>query len=364
MEKNKTHITFILPTLTAGGAERILTFVARHIDASKFEHTFIITGFKKDSVYDVEDLNIVFLKKSRVLKAIIPIIKHLKKAKPQIVISSIFHLNTVVAFLSIGFPKIKFVAREANVLSVLAQHAQGNQLNFSKLFIKKAYKLIDCLVCQSKDMQQDMIKNYGVAPNKTTLINNPITEDFQPKKESRQSSEVLKIITVGRLNKEKGHDRIIEVLSKLEFPFQYCIIGNGPEKENIFTLIKEKGLSNQVSHIEYTKDVSSYLKQNDVFLQGSYSEGFPNALIESCVVGTPIVAFNAPGGINEIIETGKNGFIINSVKECVEKLTQLNAEFTFTPKKVNQIVTERFNSKKIIGQYEDLFLKLANKNDI
>jgi glycosyltransferase involved in cell wall biosynthesis len=106
--------------------------------------------------------------------------------------------------------------------------------------------------------------------------------------------------------------------------------------------------------------VSSFLKENDVFLQGSYSDGFPNALIESCVVGTPIIGFNAPGGINEIIEDGENGFIINSIDECVEKLNQLNSDFTFLPKKVNQIVTERFNSKKIIGQYEDLFLKLAD----
>ena len=115
-----------------------------------------------------------------------------------------------------------------------------------------------------------------------------------------------------------------------------------------------------MSHIEYTKEVSSFLRQNDVFLQGSYSDGFPNALIESCVVGTPIIGFNAPGGINEIIEDGENGFIINSIDECVEKLTQLKTNFIFSPKKVNQIVTERFNSEKIIGQYEDLFLKLVD----
>ena len=360
MNNNKIHITFIIPSAAAGGAERILTFVARHIDATKFEHTFIITGCKKDSVYEVEDLNVIYLEKSRVLMAISPIIRHFRKAKPHIVITSIYHLNTIVAFLSIGFPKIKFVAREASILSKLTEQANDSKIDFLTFFTKKAYKLIDCVVCQSKDMQKDMVSNYGVSLKKTALINNPITAIYEPKTVRDSKNEIMKIVSVGRLSIEKGHDRMIEVLSKLKFPFHYSIIGSGPEKENIFNLIKEKGLENQVSHIEYTKEVSSFLKENDVFLQGSYSDGFPNALIESCVVGTPIIGFNAPGGINEIIEDGENGFIINSIDECVEKLNQLNSDFTFLPKKVNQIVTERFNSKKIIGQYEDLFLKLAD----
>ena len=360
MKKEKINITFILPTLLAGGAERILTFVAKNIDASKFEPTFIIAGFRKDSAYNIEGLNVIFLNKSRVLKAFYPIIKHLKKAKPQIVITSIYHLNTMVAFISIGFPKIKFIAREASILSKLMHEENSSKINFSQFFIKKAYQHIDCLVCQSKDMQKDMVNNYGVPLKKTVLINNPITGVYESKIENKATNNILKIITVGRLSIEKGHDRIIDVLSQLKFPFHYLIIGDGPEKENIFNLIKEKGLLNHVSHIEYTKEVSSYLKENDVFLQGSYSDGFPNTLIESCVVGTPIIGFNAPGGIKEIIENGENGFIINSIEECVEKLTQLHADFTFSPKKVNQIVTERFNSKKIIGQYEDLFLKLSN----
>ncbi|MDB9961277.1 glycosyltransferase [Oceanihabitans sp.] len=360
MKNNKTHITFIIPSVAAGGAERILTFVARHIDATKFEHTFIITGCKKDSVYDVEDLNVVYLEKSRVLKAIFPIVRHFRKAKPHIVITSIYHLNTIVAFLSIGFPKIKFIAREASILSKLSEQENDGKIDFSTFFIKKAYQLIDCLVCQSKDMQMDMVTNYGVSIKKTTLINNPITAIYEPKPARDSTNDIMKIVSVGRLSIEKGHDRMIEVLSKLKFPFHYLIIGTGPEKENIFNLIKENGLENQVSHIEYTKEVSSFLKQNDVFLQGSYSDGFPNALVESCVVGTPIIGFKAPGGINEIIEDGENGFIVNSIDECVEKLTQLNADFTFSPKKVNKIVTDRFNSEKIISQYEDLFLKLIN----
>lgn len=360
MDRKKINITFIIPSLIPGGAERILSFVAKKIDKEKFNPTLLVIGFEKNTVYDLDDLHVIYLNKSRVIKSIFSIISYFRKEKPQIVLSSIFHLNTLIAFLSIFFPKIKFIAREANVLTALAKHGPASKFNVHKILIVKAYKLIDCLICQSNDMQQDMVNNFGLSIDKTVLINNPITSNNKPKTSKRDITKPLKIITVGRLSKEKGHRRIIEVLAKVPFPFHYYLIGDGIEKDKLFALIQEKEMEKCITHIPYTKDVDRFLRKSDIFLQGSYSEGFPNALIESCVVGTPIVAFNAPGGIDEIIEPNENGIIVNSVDECVEKLTQLNTNFIFSPKKVNQIVTERFNSKKIIGQYENLFLKLAN----
>ncbi|WP_055444744.1 glycosyltransferase [Lacinutrix himadriensis] len=359
MKKQKIKITFVIPSLAAGGAERILSFVAQNIDKKIFQPTLLVVGFKKDTVYDVSDLQVIYLNKTRVLKAVFTIANHFRTQKPQVVVSSIFHLNTIIAFLSIAFPKIKFAAREANVLSVLAQHDKGSRLKVLKKLIVKAYTLVDCVICQSKDMQKDMVTNYGVDISKTALINNPITSNTSPKKEARNKETPLQIITVGRLSKEKGHDRIIEVLSQLAFPFHYFMIGDGNEKENILNLIRSKGIENQVTQINYTKNVEDFLRKSDIFLLGSYSEGFPNALIESCVVGTPVVAFNAPGGINEIIETGKNGFIVNTVDECVTELTKLNQNFSFSPDAVNHVVTSKFNSEKIISQYEELFIKLT-----
>ena len=55
------------------------------------------------------------------------------------------------------------------------------KIDLLTFFIKNAYKLIDCLICQSKDMQKDMVTNYGVSLKKTALINNPITAIYEPK---------------------------------------------------------------------------------------------------------------------------------------------------------------------------------------
>ncbi len=358
MATGKIKITFILPSLVAGGAERIMSFIAQELDAEKFETTLLVVGFEKDSVYSTGKTQTIYLNKHRVLHAISGLFSHFKNMKPDIVVSSIVHLNTLIAILSVMFPKIKFVAREANVLSVLKKYNHHSKIYFPKILTVFGYKLVDRIVCQSQDMKRDMIMNYGVSENKVVFINNPITHNLKPKAKARDYSEPFRFITVARLSKEKGHDRIIKVLSKLKFPFHYTIIGDGIEKDSILDLVNEGELTKRVTHIPYTDNVSKYLRESDLFLQGSYVEGFPNALLESCVAGTPIVAFNAPGGLNEIIEEGINGHIINTVEECVNCLNNLNNSFNFNPESVSQIVNERFNKNKIISKYEALFLNL------
>ena len=144
----------------------------------------------------------------------------------------------------------------------------------------------------------------------------------------------------------------MRILSKLKRPFSYTIIGNGNLKEAIFKKADELGIKENITHIPYTNKVNKYISENDLFLQGSFVEGFPNALLESCVVGTPVVAFNAPGGTKEIVETEINGFIVDTEEEY---LNILNTELKFDSNSVRTSVLKKFNQEIILKQYEDLF---------
>jgi glycosyltransferase involved in cell wall biosynthesis len=362
MRTKKINIIFVIPSLVAGGAERILSFVAENLDKDKFETTLLVAGYKKDTVYQLDNLNIVYFNKPRVLKAFFSIFSYLRKNKPDIVVSSIVHLNVLMAFMSPFFRNTKFVAREANVLSVLKKYNPSSSIFFSKRFITLAYKLVDIIICQSKDMQLDMLNYFKIPEKKTVLINNPITNIFELKSHLRDKQNPIKFITIGRLSKEKGHIRIIEALSQVNFPYKYTIIGNGIEKDNIFDTIEKKGLTDKVEYIKFTKEVDKYLAESDLFLQGSYVEGFPNVLIESCVVGTPILAFNAPGGLDEIIDIGINGYIAETSEDYINYLNAINKNYPFKPETVSYVVKERFNKDKIISKYESLFLNLVNSN--
>lgn len=352
----KYKVFFVIPSLRAGGAERVMSYVAQNLNQEVFETTLIIIGSKKDYSYPIENIELVFLEKKRVLHAFLPIFSLLRKQKPDIVISAIGHVNAIMAFESLFFRKIVFIGREVNVISVLSK-IQSSKKWFSFInFTKNTYKLLDIILCQSKDMAQDMQVNFDVPQKKIRIINNPISSSFLPKAEYPKN-EVPHFITVGSLVERKGHKRILEALANFKAPFKYTIIGDGNLKEEIFNLADSKGLQDNINHISFTNKVSDYLKTADVFLQGSYVEGFPNALLESCATGTPAIVFKALGGIDEIIEQGINGYIVADEIEFIEKLNLL-LEQKIEPQNVSASVLKKFNSPKILKDYENLFLEV------
>ena len=205
-------------------------------------------------------------------------------------------------------------------------------------------------------MAIDFNNLYNIPANKITVINNPITEIFSLKKKNNVR-DIIKYITVGRLSKEKGHERLLEILAKLENPFHYTIVGSGPEDEVINKKILDLGLRNFITHIPFTSEIGKILGEHDVFLQGSYVEGFPNAVLESCVVGTPVIAFNAPGGTKEIIKDGINGYLVANSDEFTSRLLTFNKD-KWEPQSVRNSVINRFNTQEILKQYEKLLLNL------
>lgn len=349
-------ILFILPTLTAGGAERVISFIAQNIDQSKYQSNLLITGHKKDAAYEINHIEVKFLEKKRVLNAVPSIFWFLSKHQPDIVVSSIGHLNTIMGLLSPFFFNTKFIIREASVISAMTEiHSDQNKKKTFSIYdflSRNSYKIVDRIICQSKDMADDFINIYNVKPNNVIIINNPITSLPALKEINSWGQDTRRFITVGRLSKEKGHLRIIKLLAELKYSFHYTIIGDGPLKQNIIDAIKANHLADKFTYINYTNEVSKYMSLNDMFLQGSYVEGFPNTVLESCFVGTPVLAFNVPGGTKEILQHEVNGYLVDNEDEY---LFYLNNFKSFNPKKVRASVEKKFSTKAIIEQYETLF---------
>jgi glycosyltransferase involved in cell wall biosynthesis len=358
--KSKIKVFFIIPTLFAGGAERVMSFVAQNLDKAKFEVSLIVIGFKKDSKYEISGISVTYLNKERVINSILNLSKIFRQQKPNIVISAISHLNLAMGLISVLFPKIKFIGRHT-IVSQTAKKISTDKKNPVSQKIRKhldfGYKLLDIILCQSNDMYIDLKNNFDIPEHKLKTINNPISDDFKLKSKKSKEGDLIKFITVARLKKLKGHERIINTLSKLNVPYQYTIVGDGPEKDNLLNLINELGIEDNIVHIPFTTEVSKHLSNSDFYLMGSYAEGFPNCLVESCSVGTPVIAFNAPGGLNEIIEEGTNGFLVHSEAEFLEKLKDSRE---WNPVQIRESVYKKLNKDKIIGEYEQLFTDILN----
>lgn len=357
MKSSKINITFVLPNLLPGGAERVMSYIAQNIDSSKFNSTLLVIGYSKDASYNVKNINVIFFEKPRVSRSLFSLFRYLRKFKPDILVSAVGHLNTVTAFFSLLFPKTIFVAREVNVLSELAKYENNGKTSALEFLANKRFNFFNKVICQSKDMLDDFHANYNIKKDKLVVINNPITDNFKVKTRNTINNPI-NFITVARFDLEKGHHRILEALSQVSFDFHYTLIGKGVLKKEIFSLIDMLDLNSKITNIPFTKEVEKYLVESDLYLQGSYTEGFPNAIIESCMVGTPVLAFDAPGGINEIIYPNINGKIVSNVNEFVQELEKISANYNFNPKDVSASVSTRYSSKTILTKYEDLFMNV------
>jgi glycosyltransferase involved in cell wall biosynthesis len=357
MSHNRIKILFVLPSLKAGGAERVISTVARKLDKNIFNSILVVLGSESDAVYPTDGIDVVYLNKPRLIKSIRPIFNIIRNKKPDIVVGSIAHVNRLLSIKKIYFRNTIFVGREASVDTVMEKFSNSRNFSFWMLY-KNYYRHMDKIICQSNDMAEQLLSHYKLSSEKIVIINNPASENLKKRIAEINDKKIRQIITIGRLSMEKGYDRTLKVLSKLKIPFQYTIIGNGGLKDDLTDLASKLHILDKINFIDYTHDIEKYLSISDLFVQGSHVEGFPNALLESCVVGTPVVALNAPGGTKEIIENNVNGYLAENEDDFLFKIETALLKKDWNSEVIRESVIKKFNQNLIISNYETLFMDL------
>jgi glycosyltransferase involved in cell wall biosynthesis len=354
----KTKILFVLPSLKAGGAERVVSFLAKNLDPNVFEIKIAVVGFKKDSVYNIDNLDVTFFNQNRLFNGVYPLYKLIKNKKPDLVFGTIRHVNILLGFYNLIFRNVRFIVREASVMTTMLKFSNPKQ-QIPNFLLKFLYNKLDAIVCQSNDIKKDLKHELGIKESKLITINNPITQIEHLSISKTECSDLINFITIGRLSEEKGHERILKGLAKVKnYSYLYTIIGSGPLELKIKDLANELGILDKIKFIAHTSKVLDFLSKSDYFIQGSYVEGFPNAVLESCSVGTPVLAFNCPGGTKEIIEDGINGVLSVSEDDFAKTLQSLNEIPVFKRAIIQASVLTKFSSQKIIKEYENLFLSI------
>ncbi|WP_299336502.1 glycosyltransferase [uncultured Psychroserpens sp.] len=352
-QNSRIKILFILPSLKAGGAERVISFVSQNLDKTKFESVLVVLGTKETALYKIEGIDVHFLNRPRLRKAIRPLFNIINAQKPDIVLGSIAHVNRILTIFRPYFKSTLFVGREASLNGIISKYTVNKGFKYHRLY-KNYHKNLDLIVCQSHEMAENVKKRFRISEEKISVINNPISSNLPLRSLPINANEPRELITIGRLSLEKGHKRIMETLSKLEVPYRYTIIGDGDQKEQLIALADELNISDKIRWIEYTDNVSKYLSESDLFLQGSFVEGFPNALLESCVIGTPVLAFRAPGGTQEIVAHNTNGYLAENEDDYLAYLNKALSQ-QWNAKKIKNSVVGKFNSDVILMRYETTF---------
>ena len=351
----KISIIFILPDLETGGAERIVTTIANHLPRETFEPKILL--LRKEGGYLEflkDDVEIIDIKTPRIRHSLIPILNEIRQRKPDIVFSGFGEVNAYLALFIKFFPKIKFIARETNVVS---KHVTRKEIRF----FYKFYNNYDKIICQSDDMQNDLIENFKIKKQKLVKFNNPV--DFEFINEKLAISEKPKsfrddfknVVAIGNLSSRKGFDNLLKVFSHLKNEnILLHILGDGRDKEILHQMKNDLGLEHVIFHGQQ-KNPFQFLKFADLFILSSRYEGFPNVLLEAGACGTYSLANNCPGGINEIIQPGINGEISNieNHEEFADKIFNILEE-THDQVVIKNSISSRFSKDLILEKYKDV----------
>lgn len=119
------------------------------------------------------------------------------------------------------------------------------------------------------------------------------------------------LVSVGRFSPEKGYPRLIRILRELRdegFLFRYVMVGDGPNRDDVFNAIRQYNMSDWITTTGKQFNPHKYTAKGDVFICSSFSEGYSTACSEAAILGVPIITTDVPGG-EEIIEECECGFL-------------------------------------------------------
>lgn len=353
--------------MRGGGAERIISIILNFLDRKKFEPILVL--LKKEGPYLADiprDIQIVDLQASQARYAIIKIMRTIKQIKPDIVFSTLGYLNILIAIIRPLLPeKIIFIARESNTVSIKNKQEKYPML-FNVLY-KVFYNNFNQIISQSEYMKKDLIDNYNIMTEKIEVIYNPVNipkiKAFANKNITNPyKSDRFNLLSVGRLDDQKGYDLLIETMKKLDHRFHLTIVGEGKDESKLKYLVESFDIREKVTFVEFQSNPYVYMKYADLYILSSRYEGLPNVVLEANACGTPVVAFNCPGGTGEIIENGKNGFLCEcgNITELAKKINKASS-YTFDKNKIKSLIQNQYDVHIIIKQYEKIFYDKKNR---
>jgi len=362
---SKTKLLYILPSLDAGGAQKVSIHLLKHLDRTKFsiELLLLLGGDWEFSNQLPADITVIQKSHKRLATSLPSIFSIVRRRQPNIVFSTLGPLNILIALIIPFLPKrTKFIARESSILSS-RNHDERYPALLNALY-KALYNNFDMIVCQSNYMMSDLERNYRVERKKLTVINNPVnTSEISCEREVAKSDNV-RLISIGRLAPEKGYDRLLDAFSRLNRrEFTLTILGVGPLKEELQTLITRYRLDDMVTLLGYRDNPSDFLQKSDCLVLTSRYEGFPNVVLEANACGVPVVAFNCPGGTSEIIIDGFNGWLIEDGNiEALTNAIKAKLYLSVDKAEIKKFIDDNYSLKKIIATYEHVIEDVLNTN--
>ena len=319
---SRVDIAYVIPRPEIGGAERQLLMLLGGLDRSRFRpHVFCLDG--EGSLYtqfaeSCESIHVIGRKRTVDPSALARLVRLMRDIRPTIV-HTWLHISNVYGGWAARLAGAPWVIASHRGLAKDPQHGlltecQKRILNF---FVSQ---FADKLVTNAQAVAQRMISQGFRAHDTTVIYNGLRTPDLsETELESAHASldldgqEIL-LGTIARIDPKKNLETMLRAVALVTHTLpqvRLLVVGGGSQDYlcRLEALAGSLGIASNVHFLGFRQDPLAIMSLCDVSLLSSVTEGLPNAILESMMLGKPVVATEV-GGVPELITDGIEGFLV------------------------------------------------------
>lgn len=241
--------------------------------------------------------------------------------------------------------------------STLSQSAFKNKNRFNiylkKKRLQKIYNNLN-IITVSNGVKDDFLNNLQIKPKSIQTIYNLIDKDEIKILGNKNINLEIKdyVVHIGRLDRVKRHDILLEAFKKSNLDTKLVFVGDGEQKENIISKIKELKLEEKVILTGFQKNPYPYIKNAKLLVLSSEYEGLPTVLIESLFLKTPVISTNCLSGPSEILKGDLQKYLVEV--NDIDALSKKMIEVFNNPYEIKDSYTENFEKNEILNQFINL----------
>lgn len=322
-------ILFLIHDLGQGGAEKVLVNLVNNMDRSKFDISVTVLfggGINEQFLSHDIHFHAVFPKEvpgnSKLMKMLTPKQLHKMCVKE--------HYDIEVSYLEGPSARVISGCQNKGTKLVSWTHCtMHSKKDIAKSFrsYKEAavcYSHFDRNVYVSDEVRNAFLEHCPVS-GAEILYNTNDSEKIIRMADEPVGSDIykdneIKLIAVGKIVEVKGFDRLARVHKRLRddgYPLHTYILGEGSQKDEIVAYIEENHLIDSFTLLGYRTNPYKYVKNSDLFVCSSHSEGFSTAATEALIVGTPVVTTLVSGMKEMLGENNEYGIITENNEDAL-----------------------------------------------
>ncbi|MGD9804034.1 MAG: DUF2334 domain-containing protein [Hyphomicrobiaceae bacterium] len=354
-------VTFIIPEMTPGGAERVMAIMANHWASLGWTVSIITIAAKTSMDYRLDhriirislnlggDARTTLTGLANNVHRAVALRRAINETRPDAVISFMVSAN-IVTLLATRFTGIPVIIAEHTVPEISPRGRMWHLLR------RGLYPFADRLVVLTREAADFF---WSSMQPRISVVPNPVRKLSRTESGATLHIRQPFILTVGRLEAVKQLDHTLRAFAAISdrFPeWQLVMVGSGSLRDSLEQLSRELGIADRVEWPGFAESPEDYMRQAELFVMSSHHEGFPCALQEAMACGLPVLSYDCPGGIREIVRDGIDGRLVRSGD--VDALAEAMADLLATPQKRARFgqaalaVRERYSIDHIMNIWE------------